>query len=187
MFLFFFFQTLISLHLTIQNDFWPLNTLMEEEVCGMSRMKSKFYFTIKLLWFPALITRLFLFKTLILSAFLFWFLTRLDIHFAKAHPAEGVSEGEKIQWWAHIFHDEIRSLIRWMILYFISSIFYSWLLQKLSPLTWTHCFSNESVLALCLGSFNCPRFTDMKADRKFNSGVHREAAQTICTTEILFK
>lgn len=29
--------------------FWPLNTLMEEEVCGKSRMKSKFYFTIKLL------------------------------------------------------------------------------------------------------------------------------------------
>lgn len=28
--------------------------------------------------------------------FKFWFLTRLDIHFAKAHPAEGVSEGEKI-------------------------------------------------------------------------------------------
>lgn len=106
----------VSLHLTIQNDlFWPLNTLMEEEVCGKSRMKSKFYFTIKLLWFPALITRLFLFKTLLLSAFLFWFLTRLDIHFAKAHPAEGVSEGEKTQRWACVFQGQIRSLFRWEI------------------------------------------------------------------------
>lgn len=151
---------------------------MEEEVCGMSRMKSKFYFTIKLLWFPALITRLFLFKTLLLSAFLFWLLTCLDIHFAKAHPAEGVSEGEKIQLWAHIFHDERRSLIRWMILYLISSIFYTWLLQKLRPLTLTHGFSKELALGLYLGLSNWDK------NWKFNSRVHREAAQTTCTTEI---
>lgn len=160
---------------------------MEEEVCGMSRMKSKFYFAIKLLWFPALITRLFRFKTLILSAFLFWFLTRLDIHFAKAHPAEGVSEGEKIQWWVHIFHDEIRSLVRWTILYFISSIFYSCLLQKLSPLTLPHCFSNELGLGLYLGLFNCARITDVKAGRQLNSRICREAAQTTCATQTLFK
>lgn len=176
-----FFQTLISLHLTIQNDFWPLNTWMEEEVCGMSRMKSKFYFTIKLLWFPALITRLFLFKTLLLSAFLFWLLTRLDIHFAKAHPAEGVSEGEKIQLWAHIFHDEIRSLVRWMILYSISSISYNRLLQKLRPLTWTHRFSRESVLGLYLG---LPNWDE---NWKFNSRVCRAAAQTTCATDIFLK
>lgn len=95
MMVFFSFQTLRSLHLTFQNDFLATEHFDGGRGVWDVQDEVQVLFHNKTSLIPSADNKaLFLFKTLIFKCFffvLFWFLTRLDFHFAKAHPAEGVS------------------------------------------------------------------------------------------------
>lgn len=156
---------------------------MEEEVCGMSRRKSKFYFTIKLLWFPALIARLSLFKTLILSAFLILVFNSLRYPFCEGSSCWRSLWGRENTMMSSYFPRWNKKYLNMNDSLDNSQYFLQLVTTKVKSTDMNSLLLQVNLLGACIWDHSTAQWLPTgKADRKLNSSVCKEAAQTICTT-----